>query len=261
MAAVSAYIDELVGGGRYHFTSAEAHRVLKGSHSAVVQALRRLKRKGVLATPQRGFYVIVPPEYRSLGCLPPDHFVHQLMEYMEEPYYVGLLSAAEIHGAAHQRPQVYQVTVRKPRRAVRCGMVSVDFYVRGDIERASVVTTNTPRGYLRVSSPETTALDLVGNLGHAGGLDNVATVLAELAQFMDGEQLVVEARKAPLAWAQRLGYLLDLVEANEVADPLQLWVAGHADRVAPLQPSGGRTSAPRSERWRLAINADVEPDL
>ena len=29
----------------------------------------------------RGFCVIVPPEYRRLGCLPPEQFVLQLMEH------------------------------------------------------------------------------------------------------------------------------------------------------------------------------------
>lgn len=38
-----------------------------GSDLAVRRALLRLKKKGALATPFRGFHVIVPPEYRFLG--------------------------------------------------------------------------------------------------------------------------------------------------------------------------------------------------
>jgi hypothetical protein len=49
--------------------------------------------------------VIVPPEYRRIECLAADHFVPQLMEHLGEWYYVALLSAAELHGAAHQRPK------------------------------------------------------------------------------------------------------------------------------------------------------------
>jgi len=68
---------------------------------------------------------------------------------------------------------------------------------------------STPWGTLLVSSPEATALDLVGYAHHAGGLSQVATVLSELAERIDPEKLAAAARTAPVAWAQRLGYLLE----------------------------------------------------
>ena len=61
--------------------------------------------------PFRGFHLIVPPEYRALGCLPADQFVPQLMEHLGLVYYAGLLSAASLHGAAHQAPMVFQTIV------------------------------------------------------------------------------------------------------------------------------------------------------
>jgi hypothetical protein len=64
-----------------------------------------------------------------------------------------------------------------------------------------------PRGTIRVSTVEATAIDLVGYERHAGGLDQVATVLAELAEHIDPERLVVAAKTAPVSWAQRLGYM------------------------------------------------------
>jgi hypothetical protein len=67
----------------------------------------------------RGFHVIVPPEYRSLGCLPPEQFAPALMETLGMPYYAGLLSAAQFHGAAHQRPQVFQVVVESITHSIR----------------------------------------------------------------------------------------------------------------------------------------------
>ena len=48
-------------------------------------------------------------------------------------------------------------------------------------------------------------------LNHAAGLDNVATILAELAENLDGKELVRLAELSPIAWAQRLGYLIDSV--------------------------------------------------
>jgi len=205
--------------------------------------------------------VVVPPEYRALGCLPAEQFVPQLMEHVGEPYYVALLSAAQLHGAAHQRPQRFQVMVTSPRRPIDCGAVGVDFYVRSDLKSVSTVIMNTPRGHMRVASPEATALELIGYQRHAGGLDNVATVLAELAEFLSPTKLADEATDVPVAWAQRLGFLLELVEQGEVARQLLPLVGDRARRTAPLDPALPRTGAPRSRDWRIAINAVVEPDL
>ena len=254
------YIQGLLQRGQHHFTTEDAVEALGGDRRSVARALGRLKAKGELATPQRGFYVVVPPQYRMLGCLPAEQFVPQLMDRMEEPYHVALLSAAQFHGAAHHKPQRFQVMVRRQRSSIECGQVCVDFHVRRDLERAAVVTMNTPRGHMRVSSPETTALELVGYAPHAGGLDNVSSILADLAESLDGTKLADEARKMPLAWVQRLGYLLELVGAAEFADALSPYVGERARRVAPLDASVSRTGAERSERWRIAVNIEVEPE-
>lgn len=261
MGAVAKYIDALLQSGRYHFTTEEAANATGGDINSVARALHRLKAKGVLAMPYRGFYISVPPEYRSLGCLPPEQFVPQLMDSLGEPYHVALLSAAQYHGAAHQRPQRFQVMVSKPRPSIKCGKVHVDFFVRKDLGRASTVDMKTQRGFMKVSSPETTALELIGYAKNSGGLGNVATVLAELAESIDAEKLAKEAEKSPLAWSQRLGYLLELVDQGDAATELEALVAERAERVAPLDASKSRTGAERSGLWRLAINTKVEPDL
>jgi hypothetical protein len=50
-----------------------------------------------------GVAVVVPPEYREAGCPPASWFIHDLMRFLGQPYYVALLTAAAIHGAAHQQ--------------------------------------------------------------------------------------------------------------------------------------------------------------
>lgn len=93
-------------------------------------AVNRLAKHGAIASPARGFYVIVPPEYRALGCLPAEQFVPALMKRLGLPYYAGLLTAAQYHGAAHQRPQEFQVFLDRRRRPIACGRVRVAFMVR-----------------------------------------------------------------------------------------------------------------------------------
>ena len=260
MGTAANYLVSLAARGRHHFTTEEAAAALGSSIPAVRAALRRLKSKGEIADPYRGFHVIVPPEYRRLGSLPADQFVPQLMERLGEPYYVALLSAAELHGAAHQRPQAFQVMVKRNRRAIVCGEVRVQFVARNDMGSTSVVEKKTPRGPLRVASPEATALELVGYADQSGGLDNVASVLAELVEAIDADRLVSECGRSPVAWVQRLGHLLDLTEHRDLADQLAPLVACAKD-VAPLVRAKSRSGAPRDERWKLAVNATVEPDL
>jgi predicted transcriptional regulator of viral defense system len=254
------YIRELASNGRHHFTTADAVKVVEGNLSAVRAQLRRLKQQGLTAEPVRGFHVVVPPEYQRLGCLPAEHFIDQLMQVWGEPYYVGLLSAAERHGAAHQRPQATQVMVRKNRQAISCGQVRVEFIARSDLEKMPISKINTPRGALRYSTPEVTALELVGYPRYAGGLDNVATVLAELSEEMAADKLLDVARLCPISWSQRLGYLLELVGQPIHAQALLPFIQEHALSYTPLRRAASIAGGRRIPSWKLIVNVTVEPD-
>jgi len=256
------YIESLAAKGRYHLTVDEAVKALGASPVAVRAALRRLRHRGSIAMPFRGFCVLVPPEYRRLKCLPPEQFVPQLMEHLGLDYYVGLLSAAEAHGAAHQRPQTFQVVVVANRQPIKCGEVRVAFVARHNLPDMPVLRKSTARGYVRISAPEATAYDLVGYAHRCGGLGNVATVLAEMAGAMAAGELVRLAPLSPIPWAQRLGHLLELGGAAKLAEPLAAHVAGVAREYVPLNPRlRGGGAGQRSARWKLLVNEKVEPDL
>jgi predicted transcriptional regulator of viral defense system len=259
--SAKAYIDQLAASGRYSFTSAQARAALEVSADAAKLAINRLAKQGLVAAPARGFYVIVPPEYRSLGCLPAEQFIPALMDRKDQPYYVGLLSAAQYYGAAHQRPQEFQVFLEKNRRPISCGKVRIRFIARKQARNVPVRDFNTPRGRIRVSTPDATALDLAGYPQYAGGLSQVATVLSELADELSSDGLVAAAATAPLPWAQRLGYLLERAEAEHVAAALQEYVHEHAREYAPLVPGASTSKAQRLKEWKLLVNTDVEPDL
>lgn len=254
-------VDDLASRGRYHFTTSEAAALRGSSVVAARAALRRLERQGVIATPQRGFHVIVPPEYRRLGCLPAEQFVPQLMEHLGHDYYAALLTAGRYHGAAHQQPQVFQVMVAKNRAPITCGGARVTFVARRNVEEVPKARFNTPRGYILVSTPEATVFDLVGYLEHAGGLDNVATVLGELAETLHPETLASLAPLSPVPWAQRAGYLLDRVGAAGKTGPLARYVAEVVNEATALVPSAPATDSPLDPRWRLWVNHPVEPDV
>jgi predicted transcriptional regulator of viral defense system len=259
--SASKILIDLPARGEYCFTMAVAKQVLGSSDVAVHSTIQRLRKKGDIAMPYRGFYVIVPPEYRVLGCLPAEQFIPLLMEHLGETYYVGLLSAAQYHGAAHHRPQVFQVITARNKAPLECGKVRVDFIARKNVQEMPTSTINTPRGVLRLASPETTAFDLVGYPQHAGGLDNVATILAELAEKLDSAGLARIAELSPVTWAQRLGYLLDFVEMPEKTEALAGYIATKRVVATPLVPSQPIDGAAKNQRWQLLVNAEVEAEL
>lgn len=257
----SSVIDEFASVGRYHFTTAQMRSALGVSDAAARLALNRLKKKGLVASPSRGFHVIVPPEYRRIGCLSPDQFIPQLMEHQKRQYYVALLSAAEYHGAAHHRPQVFQVAVAGNHRPISCGAVRVSFISRARIAEVPVQSLDTPYGTILLSSPEATAIDLVGYARRAAGWDNVATVLCELAEEINPDLLCEAARTAPVTWAQRLGYLLELVGAGDKTLPLKDYVRRNARDATPLIPYVDIDHARRADDWKLLVNAEVESEV
>ncbi len=258
MSNARNYIDGLAAVGRYHFTPEQAREALGGTKESVMLALYRLARQGLVAHPAHGFYVIVPPEYRRLGCLPADQFIPALMEQLGLGYYAGLLSAAQYHGAAHHRPQEFQIVTATKRRGIVCGAVRVVFVLRKRLIDVPIQVLNTPRGIIRVSTVEATAVDLIGYPHHVGGLEHAATVIAELAELIDPERLVAAARTAPMPWAQRLGYLLELSGEANKAEPLKLYVQEEARDIAPLIPAMPREAAVRDAGWKLDVNADLE---
>lgn len=254
------YVADRMARGHHHFTTRDIIQATGGDPHAVRAQLRRLRARGVIAEPVRSFHVVLPPEHRSRGCLPAEQFIPQLMDLVGEPYYMALLSAAQRYGAAHQRPQVDQVIVRRNRRSIHCGQVRVEFVARRDLDRMPVREFNTPRGVVRYSTPEVTALELVGYPGHAAGLNNVATVLRDLAEEMAADRLLEAAGLSPTSWSQRLGYLLECVGEPDLAGSLRPFVAARARSFTSLRRAADRSGAERNGIWKLILNAGIQPD-
>ena len=157
-----------------------------------------------------------------------------LMERRNARDYVGFLSAAQYHGTAHHRAQELQVVLEVNRPAIACGSVRVAFVARRNLGAVPVESFNNPRRTVLVSTVEATAVDLVGYMRRAGGVDRVAGILSELGEDMDPERLVEASRTAPIVWAWM---------AYEVS-----WVPGLArpsgsNREAGLQVADGGSGA------------------
>lgn len=258
------WIEELLSQGRHTFTRQEAQSHLKTSPMAAYRAFYRLVRESRLAMPKAGFYVIVDPPYRAARIPPPDWFIHSFMETEKKPYYVGLLSAAQIHGAAHHRPQEFQVVLpaKTPRpRPIQIGNLRIRFFSKNLFDKSEKVQIKTPTGYETVSTPETTAWDLVRFYKSAGGLDNVITVLSELGEKLDaGNLLLTVKRHGDPFVARRLGWLLDRAGWKNLTPGLAKWVKTGKLPWIPLESREKVEKASRNKKWRVLVNVELEPE-
>jgi predicted transcriptional regulator of viral defense system len=260
--ALSDWIDRQQSNGRYTFLRPQAIEATGLTPEAVKKSLQRLARKHRVVKVKDYFYVIVPTEYLNVGAPPATWFIADLMRAMRLPYYVGLLSAAALHGASHHQPQEFQVMTSVSQRPLRVARQRIRFYTKSRLEETPTTEVKTPTGMLRVSSPEATALDLVRFAKAAGYFGNVATVLGDLAERLRPDALLAAAEHhAHLPTVQRLGYLLDLVGAEAASAPLAALVEQRRPRAVPLRADQAAADATRDAKWNIFVNDEVEADL
>lgn len=254
------WVEQLQSEGRYSFTRTDAEAETDKSFVAAQTALRRLKEQGRIINPKRGFYVVVPPEYRTAGSPPASWFVDDLMRFLHQPYYVCLLSAAAIFGAAHQQPMVFQVMTSRPTRKIHVGRVAIQFSMSRRVEQMPATDMQTETGSMRVATPETVAFDLVRYPAGAGHLSHAAMILAELSERIDAEALRAVTSLVRVMDIQRLGFLLDTVGEHDLAELLAKGLQKRRHRVVPLR-LGSPADGAINKRWNVLENEKLEIDL
>ena len=258
--SLESLIENLQMEGRYTFTSEEAVQKLSCSPNAHKKAAQRLINKGKIISIRKGFFAIIPFEYQAKHFLPPSWYIDSLMKYHNQPYYVGLLSAAALHGAAHQQPQEFHVMTTKPLRAIEKGM-NVKFFVNRRINREFTIQMKAPSGYFNVSSAELTTIDLMRYSHASGYLNNIATVISELSEKIDPNALLKAAKfYNELASVQRLGYLLTKSGNRKLAIPLLKWIQRYNPQKIKLDPAKPKMGILDS-KWLVIVNHNIEEDL
>lgn len=268
-SSLSTYINRLLGSGQVVFTSEEAESALGIGHGAFLDAAERLQKKEALLMPRQGFYVIVPPQFGSWGAPPTNWYIDALMQYLEQPYYVGLLKAAELHGAAHQAVMEFQVVSEKRLPGIRAGRSLIAFYYRKALEpvQACIEDHKTDTGTMRVSSAALTAFDLLRYPQASGGLDNIATVLQDLGATVDSRQLELLTLNMERPLVQRLGFLLESLGHGQIVERMHAAMQNmglprwtELDRQEASDPDFAPEPLERNERWRVIVRRMPEVD-
>lgn len=152
-------------------------------------------------------------------------------------------------------------------RSVRSGVKNgtrIEFFTRKELPMQYTNKIKSKSGYVYVSGPELTALDLIADYNKVGGLSRVAEILLELSEttkWGDDRLALLSYFKMPTI--QRLGYILDFLELTDQADALYSLMiqTNKSIRKAPLkaeQTVAANMSA--NNRWKIIENYNLEID-
>ncbi len=264
--SVEDWVNHLLAQGKYAFA---LHQLRTGfpeqTDTAHKFALKRLVDKDLIISIHKGYYLIIPPQYRSKGILPPTLFLDAFMKELDRPYYLALLNAAAYHGASHQQPQEFFVVTDFPvMRPTQKKGLKINYISIKEIPEPLLDTRKTEAGYLKISNPALTATDLIQYAKRVGGINRVATVLSELSESIQPEAFDNNLlQHVPVTALQRLGFLLDKVFDNQsLANSLYHALQKNESPLfrIPLKASAPAKGFAADERWKVIVNTIIEFD-
>lgn len=261
---VSRLLDTAQGSGIRLVALDELARDAGLTPLAVRRQLARLGARTVRAPGRPAAALIVTPEDAANGAPPPAAWLDAYFRLRNEPYYVGLLSAAAFHGSSSQAVQSTQVLVTRPTRALVLGRVSLRFFVKKDAVATPRIELPGLLAPLAVSTPEATALDLIAFQSRLGGIERVTEVIAGLLPRMTAAGLKSALQAEPaVAVRQRLGYVLEVLGRHRLAAAVRASLPGRLTpvRLKPEGRSGAPSRSPEvKEPWAVYDNVALSKD-
>ena len=263
---LSDWVNEQASKGKVAFPGSLARESFSNqSDIAFKRSLNRLSAKGNILSIYKGYYLIITPQHASRGILPPSMYLDGLMKFLERPYYVGLLNAASFHGAAHQQPQEFFVFTTLPViRPTQKKGIKINYISKKEIKTELLEDRKTESGYLKISSPELTATDLIQFEKRVGGLNRATTVLNELIEVIKPETIDdAFLKETPITCLQRLGFILEKVLNKRImADRLYEGCKQQQLKFlrVPLKASSTIKGFPSDEKWKIIVNTEIEID-
>lgn len=264
------YIQEREQWGKLWFSKTEALEHLGCSKISLKQSITSLTQKKRLAPIRGDFVVIVPLNYKSWGITPADWFIDPLMKSLELPYYISTLTAGQYHGAAHQKPQQFQVVTNQYLRDIRYERIKIRFLQNNKATRVPTQRIQVQTGYAILATPEATAFDLCKFYAASGYWSNIGTVLLELLEEVDSRKLCEIAMSGvyDTSVIQRLGHVLshpDVRGGASIAKELYKVIKPKSFRWIQLTPKQKYIEElgpwQKDDTWKIIITDDIETDI
>lgn len=257
-------IKQLQSYEEYAFSWEELRSFSSAPDSTLKKEVARLCKKKELIHLRKGFYLILPPRYSALEKLPIQLYVHKLFKYIDKPYYVGLFSAASIHGASHQQIQKeYIITTPPALRAISKSNIQIEFFNSKQWGKSNIRHHKSDAGLYNVSSPALTAIDLIQHHHKLGGINRVLANIEELA-----EEIKLDDIKTMLEWfpntsaVQRLGFIFEELQVNnKFTNALFKHLKQRNYYPILLSNKKGQKAGSAGNRWKIDKNIELDNDL
>jgi predicted transcriptional regulator of viral defense system len=261
---LAEYIRSLQSYEIYAFTNEDVVKHCIAPKSTLKTEFVRLSKKKQILNLRKGFYVIIPAKYLNVSKIPVQLYIEKLFNYIQKDYYVGLYSAAAIHGASHQQIQQDYIICSAPAmRDIKKGSFTMKFFQKSHWSHHNIIQKKSDAGLFNVSSPALTLADLLHFQNKLGGINRMLAIIEELAETIQLEDLNELIRWYPhVNTFQRMGYLLEQFAVNEeILETIQR----HLDlqKVYPMLLSPIKNEKPGSanNRWKIDVNITLENDL
>lgn len=227
------------------------------SRLAARRQFERLVPKAVQLPGRPSLLLTVPPEDRPRGAPPVAAWLHDYMHCRGLHYYVGLLSAAALHGSSSQVPMTMQVIVPEPVRAFEVGRLRIEFITKRRADRTPLSVLSGLAAPMNVSTPAATLLDLVAFSRRVGGMSRVLEIVEGLKPKLTAHELRDALHAgASIPVMQRTGYLLEHLECPSLASIVEKFLPPTCVSV-PLQAGIIANHALCIERWRVLDNVGL----
>ncbi len=231
--------------------------------TALKSELKRLVKKEEIINLRKGFYLIIPPRYKSFGRLPIELFISKLFKHLQKPYYVACLSAAKFHGASHQQIHKEYIITHYPMVRNIEHPINMTFFSASQWPQKNIVQRKSDAGYFNISSPALTATDLIHYQLKLGGLIKQFTVLEELAEEITKSDLEDLVKWYPYkSTLQRLGFLLNEIQiGHEYTSIIHEELNRRCFYSILLNPQKGLKAGTTGNRWKVDVNIQFESEL
>lgn len=184
-------------------------KLLRCSKSYAYFIAHSLVKKGWIEPIGKGHYLLIEAK-RGYKKLAPKMSPYMITRTLNQPYYIGYLSAAYHHHLTTQLPRVLHIAVQRQRRPFRFKHVTVQFVTVTREKFFGYENAKIDNEEIIVSDLEKTILDSLDRPELVGGIEAVARFLFLASPRIDFKKLLLYTRQiGNRALAVRLGYLLD----------------------------------------------------
>lgn len=254
--AAERFIEKKLSLGIVSFSLVE---LVKTTGLSVVAARHQLLRMGdsvVRVSPRHQFFLIVTPEHKNVGAPPVEWWIDDYFKWLNRPYYLALQSAATLYGSSPQAIQETQIMTNTPIREIQIGRIRVRFFTKSNIKQS--ITTQLPNAFapLNIGTPESTAFDLIRYASGIGGIERAAETIKPMVILMKVRELkrVLDAENE-ISTAQRLGFVLETIKSNVLANVVHDWLPKRMNPVLVTTHFKTDVNAPFIKTWAIKNNS------